>query len=83
MTQKDREYIIKAAEDILPAIERRIVRIRKIADAEEEKFQNAKGGKAYERFDESAGMLLRLASVLEDAAWELSCIKEIAAAKAI
>ena len=83
MQQKDRDYIIKAAEEILPSMLKHVDRIRKIADAEEKKFQNARSDAAFRKYDESAGMLLRFAGSLEDAAWELSCMKEILAAKAI
>ena len=83
MQQKDREYIIKAAEEMLPPLLKHIGKIRKIADEEERKFQHARSDASYRKFDESAGMLLRLADSLEDAGWELSCIKEILVDRAI
>lgn len=74
MQQKDREYIIKAAEEILPPLLKHIGRIRKIADEEERKFLNACGTKNEEKFDVSAGLLMQLAESLEDAGWRLEAM---------
>ena len=83
MQQKDREYLKKAAEEILPPLVKHIGRIRKIANEEERKFHNAYGTKNEEKFDVSAGLLLQLAESLEDAGWQLEAISAFSETGAI